>query len=580
MEDWGNNSYWTYVLLAPNTNIKSFNEKIRGLISKHNTNSNNTQIYVQHIGEIHLHSAARFTAEIGSQGDIRYVRSLQMIAIFILFIACINFMNLSTAQSIKRAKEVGMKKISGAGRGKLVMQFLSESVFLVLLADIVAMVMVESLLPWFNNLTGKSLAIEYFSLEHLQSTLGIILLTGIVAGSYPAFFLSSFSPLKVLKGKFKTGKSAAIFRKILVTGQFTISIILIIGTLIVTRQLRYIQEKKLGYDKDNIAYFFLTDGMKKHMEALKQDILEEPGIESVTYTNQLPSNIGSSSWGWNWDGKSSTEEVLMHMVMVDEDFQKTFKIAMAEGRYYSAEMRNDSSNVVINESAARIISDKESVIGKVLSFGNYKLTIIGVVKDFNFKSVHRKIEPLVMGCLPKECYITVMRINSGNMKKATSHIEKTFKKYASDQPYYLGFLDQDLENLYLSEKRMGVIFRYFSLLAILISCLGLFGLSLFTAEQKTKEIGIRKTMGATSLSIVTLFLKQYFRWVLLATIIATPIAWYTMQAWLDNFAYRISIHPMEFIVASLMAFAIAMITVGYHAIRASGQNPVISLRYE
>jgi len=580
IDEWGNNSYYAYIMLAPNTKIGGFNNKIKDFINKNNKNGARTDIYAQRIGEIHLYSSGRFTAEIGSQGDIRYVMALSLVAIFILLIACINFMNLSTAQSVKRAKEVGIRKVTGAYKSTLVLQFLGESVILVLLAYIIAMVVVETLLPMFNNLTGKELVVHYLSYKHLKNTLGIILITGLVAGSYPAFLLSSFNPLKVLKGTFSSGKSATTFRKILVTVQFSISIILIIGTIVIARQLKYVQNKKLGYDHENLVYFYFGEEIKQHMQSFKQELQADPDIHAVAITNQIPTYIGNSTSGWKWDGKNSADEVLMHYVYVDEDYQKTFKIEMAEGKYYSSDLMIDTSSVVINQAAARIISPNGPVIGKFLSIGSYRLNIIGIVKDFHFKSVHRKIEPLVLAYKPRDCNIIFVRIAPGNYEKSLKHIEKVFKKYVIDQPYHITFLDESLNSLYTSEKRMGVIFKYFAGLAIFISCLGLFGLSLYTVEQKTKEIGIRKTLGASIFSINWMFLKQYFCWVAVATIIAIPIAWYTMQMWLNNFAYRIELKPTDFVVASALSFIIAMITVSYQSYKAAMKNPVEALKYE
>ncbi|HEX3006522.1 MAG TPA: ABC transporter permease [Bacteroidales bacterium] len=577
---WGNNSYWTYVLLDPQTDLAGFNRKIKDVINVNTKGGVRTDIYAQPIGDIHLHCSGKFTAEIGTQGDIKYVNALRLIAIFILLIACINFMNLSTAQSAKRAKEVGMKKITGCGKGRLILQFLSESLILVIIADIIAMVIVESLLPGFNNLTEKHLDINYFSFEHLKSTLGIVLITGLIAGSYPAFFLSSFDPLKVLKGKFHTGKGAVMFRQILVTVQFSISIILIIGTLVVGRQLKYIQDKKLGYDQENLVYFYFNDDFRTHLEAFKDDLRSQAGVVSMSISDQVPTSIGHSSYGMKWEGKNTSEDFLIHHVKVDEDFQNTFKISMAEGRFFSKEMRNDSSSVILNETAARLINPKGAVTGMVIEFWGKRLNVVGVVKDFNFKSVHRKIEPLLMMLLPEDCTCAFVRIKADEREKALRHLENTYKKYASDQPYNVRFLDESLQNLYRSEKRISVIIKYFSVLAIFISCLGLFGLSLYTAELKTKEIGIRKTLGATTISLLALFLRQYFRWILAATLIAIPVSWYTMQMWLDNFAYRISLGPFECIVAAMSAFAIAMITVGYHAYKTANKDPVSSLRYE
>lgn len=579
MEDWGNNSYWTYVLLKSETDLEAFNAKIKDLIKRHNKGAV-SDIYLQHIGEIHLYSAGKFTAEIGAQGDIRYVRALSLVAVFILFIACINFMNLSTAQSTRRAKEVGMRKVSGANRGKLILQFLGESVILVILAYIVAIVIIAALLPWFSNLTGKTLVMRYLTLEFAGNSLFIILLTGFIAGSYPAFFISAFNPLRVLKGSVRSGAGGAIFRRILVTSQFTISVVLIIVTLIVTRQLTYIQNKKIGYDRENLVYLYFGDEIRSHLQILKQELLSYPDIHSVTTTNQVPTYIGNSTSGWTWEGKGSTEEVLMHMVQVDIDYLETFKIQLAEGRFYSPEMMNDTAFVVINETASRIISPEGSSIGKFLSIGPYRLSIIGVVRDFHFKSVHRRIEPLILAFLPKDNNILFARLSLSNREKTLKYLAGTYQKYAGDQPYTIRFLDADFDNLYKAEKRMGTIFSYFAMLAILISCLGLFGLSLFTAEQKTKETGIRKAMGASLSSLVWMFLREYFRWVVIAILIATPVSWFAMRQWLGNFAYHVSIRPYEFILAALLAFLIAMFTVGFHALKSAGRNPAYSLKYE
>ena len=377
------------------------------------------------------------------------------------------------------------------------MQFLAESIILVFIAYVVSIIIVELLLPWFSNLTGKTLALKYFTRQFAGNTLLIVLFTGIVAGSYPAFFISAYNPMKVLKGLLRTGPGGSIFRRALVTSQFTGSVALIIITFIVARQLTFIQNLKLGYDRENLVYIYFDKEIGSHIQTFKHDLLTDPNVLSVTTTNQVPTYIGNSTSGWTWEGKSSTEEVLMHMVMVDEDYLKTFKIDLTEGRFYSPEMMNDTAYVVINQTAARLISPEGSSMGKVLSIGNYRLNILGVTNDFHFKSVHQKIEPLVLAFLPKDNFILFARISPVDREKTLKHIETTFKKYAGDQFYSYHFLDEDFGNLYKAEKRMGIIFSYFAILAVFISCLGLFGLSLFTAEQKTKEIGIRKAMGAS-----------------------------------------------------------------------------------
>lgn len=577
-EKWFNNGYYTYIKIDPHTNVSNFNKKIKNFIDRHNKGG--PDVYAQPIGDIHLYCSGKFAAEIWAQGDIRYVKSLSLVAFFILFIACINFMNLSTAQSVKRAKEVGMLKVSGSSKTKLVLQFLVESVLLVLISYFIAIAIVENLLPIFNNLTGKEFIIHYFSIHILINSLVIIILTGLLAGCYPAFILSSFNPVKVLKGTFQSGKSAATFRKVLVTAQFAISIILIIGTLVIYRQLTYIQHKKLGYDHENIVYFYIGDNIKSHFQSFKQELLATTGIEGISATNQFLTNVQSSTDYWTWEGKNNTDKILIHNIAVDEDFQKTFKSEMAQGTFYSHDQFLDTSSIVINQTAARLINPKTQVVGKILTFGGDNYSIIGVMKDFHFMSVHNKIEPLILYYQPKN-YITYVRIARGNYDQSLKNIKKIYNKFAPDQPSpYIWFLDEELNKLYASEKRMGDLFRYFTGLAILISCLGLFGLSLFTAEQKTKEIGIRKTFGESVLSINRLLLKQYFYWIAIATIFAVPITWYIMQMWLNNFSYRIELHPVDFIIAPVISLLVAIITVGYQSFKAATSNPAEALKYE
>lgn len=579
MEDWGLNSYCTYVLMDPKADIGTFNKKIRTYIKDHDQYAVAEEIYLLHVGRIHLYTTGIYSADLGKLGDIRYIWALTIIAIFILLIACINFMNLTTAQSSKRAKEVGMRKVTGAGKKHLIIQFLSESLGLVITAYIISLIIVETFLPWFNNLTGKKLDPHYLSPPFIIYSLFIILLTGFLAGSYPAFFMSSYQPLKVLRSMNKSRPHGEVLRKILVTLQFAISIAIIIGTLVILRQLTYMQNAKLGFDHDNIIGFFYGQDINAHRDAFKRTLTSNPDILSVTTSDQGLNSVYHCVPGWRWDGKEDTTDVLIHMINVDEDFLKTFKIELKEGQFYSPDMLYDTSYVVINETAARLLGDR-AVLGKNLYNGPYKLNIIGIVRDFHFKSLHHPIEPLVLAFLPGSSSIMFARISPSNVNKTVRYIEKTYNEYSSDVPFFYEFFNVEFDKMYRSEQRISSIFGYFSFLAILISCFGLFGLSLYTAEQKTKEIGIRKAMGASTGGVSWLLIGQYLQWIGIAIFIAAPVAWITLNRWLENFAYRIQLQLSDFLLAALISLIIAFITIVFQALKTAKKNPVISLRYE
>ena len=578
INNWGNNSYYTYVELQKDADPSAVDAKIKDFIKKYNKGST-TDIFLQNVQKIHLYSSGKYTADIGGLGDITHVKIFSIVALLILIIACINFMNLSTAQSARRAKEIGMRKVVGASKRKIILQFFGESIFMAFVAHIIAMILVELLLPTFNNISGKQLDINYQSINLYVILLSIILFTGLLAGSYPALFLSSFNPLSIIKGVNNKNQGNAGFRRVLVIIQFSLSVFLIICTLIIGSQLRYIQNIKLGLNKDNIGYFWFGKDIQKKRVALKSELVKNPDIISASISNQLPTNVGNSSDGFKWEGKNPDEDVLFHLLAVDEDYAETFKLKMEEGRFFSTDYPSDSFAVVINEKAAEVIGYKDP-IGKPLSVWQYNLHIIGVVKDFHFKSVHNKIEPLVMFMNPDWFNIFFVRMNPENITETVKFIEKTVKKFDPVSPVYFKFLDKDYDNLYRSENQMGKIFNYFSLLAIIISCLGLLGLSSFMAERRTKEIGVRKVNGAKNNEIFILLSKEFTVWVIISFLIASPLAWYAMNKWLHSYAYHTQMEGWIFAVAGIAALAVALLTVSFQSFKAAGKNPVEALRYE
>lgn len=572
LTNWSN-SYYTYVLLRIDANLEAVNMKIKDVIKKNHPQPTTTEIYLQPLTRIHLHS--KYTADIGGHGDIQYIYIFSVIGVFVLLIACINFMNLSTARSAKRSKEVGMRKVIGAQRIQLIRQFLAESMVLSFLALVIALLLVQVLLPAFNNVSGKHLRFNPFSIDILLILILITLVTGAVAGSYPALFLSSFKPVKVLKGTLKTGKSAIVFRKVLVVTQFCISIMLITGTLVVYNQLDFIQHKKLGFEKENVISFTAYP-LRDRYEDFKNELLSNKNIAGVTIASQNLTYVGSSSSGFDWEGRDPSKDILLHQISVDPNFIKTFNIDVIAGRNFSRDMASDSSAIIVNEEALKQMDLSDPINKRWGTNGK----IIGVVKDFHFKSVHEKIEPLIMFVNPDWYSVMYVRINSENTKEALAWIESTFKKFAPENPFEYAFLDDDFDRLYRAEQRTGEIFNYFAFIAIFISCLGLFGLVMFTTEQRTKEIGVRKVLGASVRNVVSLISIDFIKLILISNVIAIPVAWYFMNKWLDSFAYKISIHWMTFFVAGVSSIAIAWLTMAYQSIKAASANPVDSLRNE
>ncbi len=575
---WRSNWCYTYVRLQKNTPHPQVDEKIVDLIKKNNENSV-TEIYLQPLTEIHLYSSGKYTADIGGHGDIQYVKIFSVIALFVLLIACINFMNLATARSERRAKEVGLRKVVGARRSQLINQFFGEAVFLSLIAFIAALILVKLLQPTFNDLSGKTLGLGTLEPYLFLSFLAIALLTGIISGIYPSLFLSSFKPIETLKGGGSARRGGSLFRKTLVVLQFALSVIMIIGTLVVIRQMEFIRNKNLGLNKENLGYVWMSGQFREKSAVAKQELLRNPNITAITRTSQLPTYVARSSSGFGWPGKDPNDDVLMHLLSVDEDYVNAFAMEMAEGRFFSREFPADSQTVVINQRAAEIMG-LENPVGQPLTAGQADYTIVGVVKDFHFKPVRTKIEPLLLFLSPTRYYAMVMRTRPENISETIEFVERTYKNFNPDTPFFFNFLDEDYDRLYRAEQRAGKLSGYFAAIAILIASLGLYGLASYMAERRTKEIGVRKVLGASIPNLFLLLSKNFIVLAGIANLIAWPIAWFVMSGWLENYAYRTNLNAFVFIAAAALAVVIVLITVSYQAVRAARANPIDSLRYE
>jgi putative ABC transport system permease protein len=572
---------YNYIELKKGTDSKIVEPKISDFLKKH-VKGSNSEISLQNIKKIHLFSSRKYTYDVSGHGDIAYVRIMGLIAAFILLIACINFMNLSTAQSARRAREIGVRKVAGATKRKIIFQFLGESLLIVFVAHAIAMILVELLLPVYNNLTGIQLDVNYKNAGLYIGLISMILICGLLAGSYPALYLSSLKPMNIMKGMINKNPGNAAFRRALVIFQFSLSVLLIICTLVIGRQLSYIQDKNLGFNKDNIGYFmFPTAPWDPKLEIIKKEMLTNTEILSVTrlfYNYDNPLNIEGTSDGYNWTGKKEGEDVLFYELSADADYAKTFQLELKEGRFFSNDFSTDNTAIVVNEQAAKIMGLRNPIGEIITTAQGSALTVIGVVKDFNFKSLHYKIEPLIMHLGGSNTFF--IRMKPEHITSTVEAVTKMYNSFKPDIPLDFHFLDADFNRLYQAEQRMSKISRYFSLLAIIISCLGLIGLSSFMTERRTKEIGIRKANGAKSREIFYLLSKEYIVWVMVSVIIACPVAWLVMHKWLQNFAYRVHMGWWVFAMASLAALIIALLTVSFQSYHAARKNPVEALRYE
>ncbi|UCC41245.1 MAG: ABC transporter permease [Candidatus Aminicenantes bacterium] len=576
LDSWGNVSFFTYVQLRKNSSLQEVNNKLKKLIEKDDPAHN--MYYLQPLTRIHLHS--KFNFDIPGHGNIMYVYIFAAAAVFILFIACINFMNLATARSGTRSKEVGVRKVVGALRTDIIKQFFLESTLLSLIALVFSIFLIELLVPVFNNLSGKQLALDYSgSLFFIFVLIGITLFTGLVSGSYPSLFLSSFHPVKVIRGFSDSGTKGAMLRKTLVVTQFVLTVVLLVGVTVIHNQLDHIRKKDLGYDKDQLVCFRLRGDAIKKFDTLKAELLQNPNITNVTATSALPTSIGSGTSGAGWEGKDPAERIQMQITWVDKDYLETFRMKMAEGRFFSKEFSTDEHAFILNEAAIKAMR-MDSPIGKRFSWGRRRGQIIGVVRNFHYKSLHNEIEPLILLQNPQRIRYACARVKADDISGTIGFTEGLWNKFAAGFPFKYDFLDDRLSRLYRAEQRVGTLFNYFTSLSIFIACLGLFGLSSFTAEQRTKEIGIRKVLGASIPNILLLLTKEFTKLVLVASFLAWPLAYFIMNMWLQNFVSRTSIQLETLALSGVLALGIALLTVSYQSIRVAVANPVDSLKYE
>lgn len=581
-EKWSDWSYFTYILTKPDISIPELNGKITDLVRQNDKGDDLTsQLFTQPLAGIHLHSDFRY--DLAGHGDIRTIRIFAIVAFFILLIACANFMNLSTARFHTRSKEVGLRKTVGAQRIQIIKQFLGESLFFVLIALFAALVLVKFALPLFNQLAGKPLVMDLGDPRLLASLAGIILFTGLLSGSYPAFFLSAFQPTDVLKGTSRANTKGIFFRKFLVVIQFSLSVIIIVCTAVVANQLTFLREKKLGFDKDNVIHLPLDGTFRKNYETARNEMLQNPDIEGVAASDQLITQIPRSSTGARLEGQEVCKDIGINFLTADPHLLRTLDMKISQGRPFSEEFPSDSSQaVIINQMLAKAIGG-ENLIGKALRNYNDGRTrqIIGIVEDFHFESLHNKVKPLMIVPHGDSDYkFMYVRIRPGAISSSIPILRGVWKKYGSGNPFAYHFLDQTIGQLYASEKRMGKIFLAFAFIAIFISCLGLFGLASFTAEQRTKEIGIRRVLGASASNIIYTLTADFSKWVLAANIIAWPVAYFAMHKWLQNFAFKTDIGIWIFVQSAAASLAIALLTVGFQSVKAALANPADSLRYE
>ncbi|MCX6640238.1 MAG: ABC transporter permease [bacterium] len=519
----------------------------------------------------------------GAQENYQGVIIFSVMAAFILLIACINFMNLSTARSANRAKEVGLRKVVGAARGNIVFQFFSESILMTFIALLFALILVETFLPVFNFLSGKHLdPAAPFNIKFLPLAFAIALITGIISGTYPALFLSRFEPIQTLKGGLNRGSKSPLFRKILVVLQFSLSVILIVATFVIYQQVKYLETIKVGYDKDQLIYLPLRGETTNTYLSLKQELLKDARISGVSGSSQLPTNMGANSGGADWEGKDPNFQPLIGIGNVDYDYVETMKIELVEGRSFSQEYATDSSKaILVNEGVVKLMG-VQSAVGKTFSFnGVNNGTIIGVMKNYHYQSIHNVIEPLAVFLVPARVNYAIVRLGTGgSLTSALDQVKAIWQKINPQYPFEYTFFDQDIEENLQSDRHAGSIFNAAAILAMAIACLGLFGLASFMIEQRTKEIGIRKTLGASITGITTMLSKEFVQWVVVANLIGWPIAYYILNKLLQSYAYRVTIDWMIFLYVGLISLLIALLTVSYQSVRAARANPVDSLKYE
>ena len=578
---------YTYLLLAEGFSPESLDPKLAEFIESRygsalNQFSARIEAELQPLTSIHLHS--NLDGELGANSDIAYIYIFSAVAFFLLLIACINFMNLATARSAGRAREVGIRKVLGAFRVQLIGQFMGESTIMAVLSLIVAVGLVYAFLPAFNALAGKDLVFAFDDMSMAFGLVGIVLLAGALAGSYPALFLSSFQPVSVLKGSSRAGAVNTNLRKILVVLQFVISVVFIIGTGAVADQMRFVQDKHLGFEKDQLVVMPLGDPRQRLIyNAYKDKIASSPNVLGVTVANEMPGGLVNDIL-FTPDGAPEEELVRINNMWIDHDFIRTMGIELTAGRDFSRSFPTDTLQAfVINEAAVKWLGWESAPLDRKIRLGNFKDgRVIGVVRDFHVRSLHSGIEPMMLQLAPgpDPLHYLAIRIAPDDVAETMGFLESNWREIYPDDSFTYSFLDEDFNRLYQNEARQGRIFRSFSILAVFIACLGLLGLASFTAEQRTREIGVRKVLGASASGIVALLSKEYVRLVAYANLIAWPIAYYVMNDWLDSFAYRADLSPWIFLLAAALAIAVTMLTVSYRAVSVAHTDPVDALQHE
>lgn len=584
---------YTFLLIRENSSMQSIHDKFDGFYEKYMKpvgDAINASFDLMSTPLTQTHFSRHISSDL-PKGNMAYIYIFSAVAVFILLIAAINYMNMATARSVRRAREVGIRKVSGAYRKQLIGQFLSESVLLAVIGLIIALLLVYILLPDFNNLSGKSMAFDIFTRPAIILTIiGVTLFIGLISGSYPAFYLSSFRPVTVLKGAGSNkGKKGGLLRKVLVVLQFAIAIIMIIGTLVVSNQLSYLKSKDMGFTKDNMIVLELQDtSFRNRAQDLKKELLQNSNILSVTNSTGIP---GDNRWIQVVRMEKDTAMIddAMIITVVDYDYLDTYEIELSEGRNFSREMGTDAEEaVIVNETTVKQYGWTDNPIGKKIHWGfqvdgsgGRILKVIGVVKDYHFNSLHNKVEPIMMFMADFSKYYLTLRVNPGNMGNTIDYIEEKWHEFGAKRPFDFRMLEDTWGEMYEAEQKLGVIFTIATVLTIFIALLGLLGLSSFVAEQRTKEIGIRKVMGASLANVLGLLYREFVILILVAFVIAIPLAWWQLSNWLEqSFVYHISISAMTIVLAGLMALVISMITISYHTIKAGTGNPVDAIKYE
>ena len=576
LSDWGASSIQTFVLLKENDQAEAVSSKIENFVKTQAKGSIST-LMLQPFKEFYLYN--KFENGKPAGGQIVYVRLFSVIAIFILIIACINFMNLATARSAQRAKEVGVRKVIGASRASLISQFLSESFLLAFISMVIALAVVTYTLPFFNQLTGKSLYLPFANPAFILTVTAITLFTSLLAGSYPAFFLSAFHSVAVLKGTITASAGSRYLRQGLVVFQFVLSTGLIISTVVVYRQIQYMKTKDLGLNQENLVYFRGTSGILNHFAAYRTELLAQPGISKVARSSQeLLGSITTSS-SLNWTGKNPNDVISFQVIQADADFLLTIGVKVKEGRNFSPDLAQDSLAYLINEEAIKAMGLLQPV-GQKLKFQGQEGKIIGLVQDFHVSSLHDPIMPVIITLRPQEARLVYVRTQAGQAPQAIASLQKLHSQFETAAPFEYHFLDQNFERIYRHDKLAGKLATGFAFITIFISCLGLFGLVTFTVQQRTKEIGIRKVLGASVSILVTLLSRDFLKLIVLANAVAWPLAGWAMHRWLQDFAYRTTLGWEVFALAGAATLFITLLTVSFQAIKAALANPVKALRSE